>query len=200
LRRIRLSHVTALVWALLLVLVVVYRAELGWAWKALPAGYLAQAHPAPAQWLMYNEAERLWSAGDDDARAIELLEQSLAIEPNADPLILLGDILAEQGDDAAALVRYREALALDPSMLRTYLRIAEIHRSGGDAEQRLAILESGLAWFSEQAPRFLPQLDPAVRSRFNEKAVSVHGEMTEAIQLLEAQLSLLYRGEDPYAD
>ena len=46
-RRIRLAHVTALIWALLLVLVVVYRSELGWAWKALPAGYLGGAYPAP---------------------------------------------------------------------------------------------------------------------------------------------------------
>lgn len=199
-RRIRLVHVTGLVWALLLIVVVVYRAELAWAWEALPAGYRGDPHPAPPQWLMFTEAEALFAEGEDDDRAIALLERSLEIEPNADPLVLWGDILAERGDDDAALDRYREALRLDPSQLATYLRIADVFRKRGQPSERLAILEQGLGWFRENEPRFEPRPDPEVLRPFNEKAVDVHRELTDAIALLEAQVDLLQRGEDPYAD
>ncbi len=114
--------------------------------------------------------------------------------------MLWGDILAERGDDEEALDRYREALRLDPSQLATYLRIADVFRKRGQPTERLAILEEGLAWFRENESRFEPRPDPEVFSPFNEKAVDVHRELTDAIALLQAQVDLLRRGEDPYAD
>ena len=146
----------------MLVLVLVYRDELSWARRALPAEFRGEGYPPHVQWALYDRAESSWASGGEAQSAIELLERSLAIEPNAPPMVLLGEIHFADGKIDRALELFQQAVDLDPAFLLSWLRIAEVYKEQGLPEKRLEILRQGLEYFTTEVERFRPQVDRSV--------------------------------------
>jgi len=196
LRRIRLWHLNAALWLVVLVSLGLYHTELSWAVRAFPAELRGEGYPSQPQWRMYNRAERLWEMGEDSSRAIELLERSLAIEPNPAPLHLLGRVHASEGHLEEAerlLLRLR---AFDPSHLEGILDLSELYGELGRPDDRRRVLEEGLAWFESQEPLYRPVSDPTVWSGYNEKAEQVQADYSMGRRILEARLRLLASGQE----
>lgn len=196
--RVRLLHLNCLVWSLLLLLVLVFRDQLGWAWQALPAQLARGSQPTQAQWALYVEAYDAWERDADADRALALLERSLGIETNADPLLLAAEIHAAEGRHERALERFRQLIEFDPAALDAYLGAAEVYRLTGRPAERLAVLRQGLDWFERHLDALTPRHDDTVWEEYNEKAREVHGAYERARRVLQANVDLLEAGQEPY--
>lgn len=188
----------AAVWLLLLGLVLAYREPLRWAVRALPAELRRDGFPAHPQWELYEQAVAEWEATRDPRRTAELLERSLAIEPNADPLRLLGDVRLAEGDDEGALVLFLRAVDHDPSDLAAYLRASDVLRRLGWADERLAVLRRGRDHFARQVERAVPRSDPTVAPAYNAKAARVYEDHLRGERILRSHVALLEAGQEPF--
>jgi tetratricopeptide (TPR) repeat protein len=81
---------------------------------------------------------RIYAALDDKKRASLLITNALQQLPNL-PLAWanLGSLQSEDGDLEGALSSYTKAVALDPSLVMPYLRMADIYRTKRESQQAL---------------------------------------------------------------
>jgi len=196
--RFRLLHFNVLVWSLLLILALVYRDQLGWAWQALPAQLSRGSQPTHAQWELYVEAYDTWERDADAERALALLDRSLEIETNADPLLLSAEIQAAEGRYDRALGRFRQLIDFDPSALDAYLGAAEVYRLTERPAERLAVLRRGLDWFDRHLDALTPRHDDSVWEDYNDKAREVYEAYGRSRRILQANVELLESGREPY--
>jgi tetratricopeptide (TPR) repeat protein len=85
--------------------------------------------------------EALECAGRDATRAVRLLEESVAVDPNgaATPLTMLGNHAFQSGDWQRARDRYQGAIALRADDLHSHVWLGEsLHRLGDYAQARAA--------------------------------------------------------------
>jgi len=111
-------------------------ADTGFAPALYGLGFLAEAEgnrTAGLDWY-----ERAIDA-DPTLSAPAIRLQVLQLE-QAQGLLSEGERAEARGDDRAALSAYESALELGPDVLETYLRIADIQRLGGRAEEAVATL------------------------------------------------------------
>ena len=57
----------------------------------------------------------------------------------------LGNLHAQRGDAAAAVVEYRKAIAIDPTFVAAYANLADLHRARGADGDAITVLREGLA-------------------------------------------------------
>lgn len=191
-RRISLAHLAGAVWAIVLVLGVVYAGELRWASRALPL-YWSHRFPPLIEREYAAEALRVANEEQDLERALALMEASEAIDPNAFPF-LYGELERRAGQREAALAHYERASFVDPSDAAAWLRRAEVLEALGRDEEARAVLREGLAWFAENLPLFRPQPNPDVDPRYNAKAEEAYAKLQRAVAALRAALSRGSRG------
>ena len=175
------------VWALVVVLAVLFAGELFWAAGALPA-YLGRGFPPLRERQYAAEALRLANEARDLDGALALMDASSAIDPNAFPL-LHAELERRAGNDQSALVLYERATFVDPSDPRGWLGRAELLRELGREDEARIVLREGLAWFSRNLRMFAPVTDPAVAARYNAKAEQAHTDLREPVGLLQAALN-----------
>jgi tetratricopeptide (TPR) repeat protein len=183
LRRIRLLHLTVLLYAALAALAFAYRVELWWAARALPI-YIAGGFPALREEGLLGAALRNVQQGGEPARTRALLEQSLAIDPNSKAVVLLAETYLEEGDRERALEHLERYLEIDPSFLFGYLRAAEIYRKEGREMDRKRILARGVTYFSRRVEQYRPRRDPSVGEGYNQKAEDIYAYYQDALRRL----------------
>jgi len=57
----------------------------------------------------------------------------------------LGNLYAQRGDTAAAIVEYRKAVEIDPTFVAAYANLADLYRARGADGEAIAVLREGLA-------------------------------------------------------
>lgn len=188
-RRISLLGVNVALWVVIGFLIVLFHSELRWAARALPRSMRYQVTESRETDLRL-DALKLVRSGADPDRAIELLEQSIAIDPNSQAVYLLGEVRRARGELDAALVHYNDYLRIDPSFYQAYLRIAGILGQQGRYEEQRQTLERGVTYFERNTERYRPRIDDSVRGLYNDKALGVHGYYREGLAELRRALAM----------
>ena len=183
-RRISLGHVNIALFTLIAILGIVYSRDLAWGARALIAYQGGDFPPLQETVLLRDAAAILKDPQGDPAAARELLEASLAIDPNSGARFNLGLVLERQGDPDGALGIYREYRRIDPLHLPTRLRLDALLSAAGQAEERRTLLEEGIAVFDRAIRLHIPRPDPAFDARYNEKAVRIYQELQRGAGLL----------------
>lgn len=187
-RPIRLAHVNLIVWGIVVLLLVTYGRELAWASRALPK-YLGGGFPYLRESELLNEAQRVLANEHDLDRGEDLLDRSLAIDPNSVGVFFLGEIHFVRGRLDRAMEQYRRYNRIDPSWLPAYLRMAEVHALEGRSEERRAILQRGIEHYSRVVEDYRPRFDETVLPAYNAKAARVHERYREALETLRRELA-----------
>ena len=92
-------------------------------------------------WGLLQQSDRAREAGDLD-RAAELARQALQQQPNnAEALVALGQIRAEQGAEDVAQKLYRQVLALEPGHAGALRRLVALLVRAGQFEAAMAVLD-----------------------------------------------------------
>lgn len=78
------------------------------------------------------------------AEALEVLDRALAVQPSAQVQDLRGDALLALGREAEAQGAWREAIRLDPNMVRPFVSLAGLLRLEGRAEESLQLQQHAL--------------------------------------------------------
>ena len=107
------------------------------------AGFRERVFPARSPHALYAAGVLYYSAGLFDQAAAEL-ESSQATLPTVRGLYLLGLCRKEAGDPTGALQAFGRALEIQPDLLLGTLQVADVHRSQGDCESAIALLETTL--------------------------------------------------------
>jgi tetratricopeptide (TPR) repeat protein len=173
------------VWTALLLSVLWFRTELIWSVEAITAQLRGYDFPVQPQWESYDRAHDLWENDGDLTLAAELLEASLAIEPNVTPTYLLGKVHLALGHEQQALERLLQAEALDPSHHPIYLKLFEIYTARDQPELARQALARGVARFEKLMKQSTPQPDGTVWHRYNAKAADVHAYYVKALDILQ---------------
>ncbi len=169
--RVKLLHVNLLLYLAIVVLAAAYWSELRWAGKALPS-YLEGSIGSPLERRLYVKARSLIDGNDwEKARAQELLDQSLAIDPNGEAGYWLAELLRESNRESEAIEQYERYLRIDPTPLEAYLELSALYERRGRPAEALRVLEAGRDYFEENAVSYRPVIDDDVDSRFNRKAL-----------------------------
>jgi Tfp pilus assembly protein PilF len=94
---------------------------------------------------LYITAHYYMSVEHDPQQAAEIYELWKRTYPrDTVPLINLGQIYSEQGNDDRALASYREAVAIDPRATMPYTNAADLLLKAGRMDEAHAMLEQGL--------------------------------------------------------
>lgn len=195
-RRIRLLHVNLVLYGILLVVVVLFRGELAWAVRALPAEILRSAPPTHPQWELYHDAKYALETEGQARRAAQLLERAIEIEPLIDFQHLLGTAYLWERDFERALATFRRCHEMDPSYLPAYQRMAEILAAEGRDEERERLLQKGIEHFARGVERFAPRPDETVDERYNQKAHAVRERYREGERTLRRLVAETIRRRD----
>jgi tetratricopeptide (TPR) repeat protein len=171
-------------WGVILAIALLYRGELGWAAGRLNAYWTRGDFPALHEHALRNEALALIQGNGDLARARELLERSLTIDPNTDALALLGEVHLRTGDTEGALELYSRFNRIDPSSVGGWIGMANAHARAGREQERQEILQRGIETLTRLAEDARPVRDPTVDERFNRKAVEAHERLLGGVALL----------------
>lgn len=181
------------VWALVLVLGVVYGPELRWAARALPL-YATGRFPPLRERELAAEALRLADEQGDVEGALALMEASEAIDPNAFPF-LQAELERRAGRTEAALAHYARATAVDPSDTAAWLRRAGLLQEEGRQQEAIDVLSEGLEALTVDLRLYRPRLDPGVAERFNAKAEDAYRERLRGVAALRAALARALRAQ-----
>jgi tetratricopeptide (TPR) repeat protein len=183
LRRINLTCINVLLLVALAILIPVYRSELSWARRALP-GYLTGNMPTLEEVDLAGEGLTILRDGGDPESAQQLLEASLAIDPNLYARHTLGEAHLIAGDLEAARVEFEAYNRIDPAFLPTTLRLIEVYdllNRPADAER---ILRQGIDYYRANAERYVPHPDDSVADASNTKARALYNTYSESLRLL----------------
>jgi len=128
----------------------------------LRSPYTAEAYEGLGRVLLARDErdealENLWLAFDRSFEAV-LRERvgRMLVELTPDDLdarLLLADVFAEQYKWSAAIREYAAAIDLDPTLVESYLGIAEAYRSRREYASAIDYLERGVAYASSDATR-----------------------------------------------
>ena len=147
-------------------------------------GYLKGSIAVSEHRVWEDEAEGLLKSKRELDRARDLLERSLAVEPNASTQFLLGEVLRAQGKPAEALAHYGASIELDPARAEPYLRTAKLLLDAGDAAAAGRVLDDGTIALERALRLQVPFPDGTVQDLFNRRAVAVHEELSFGLQSL----------------
>jgi tetratricopeptide (TPR) repeat protein len=173
------------VWALVLALGLAYRGELQWAAERFDA-YRRNAGFEPLhEFALRNEALGLLRTGDDLERAGELLERSLAIDPNTDAVALLAEVRLLGGSPEQAYPLYERYSRIDPGNPMPWLRMAELHRAAERPDEARTVLERGIGELRRLVELWQPRPDPEVDAAANARAEEMHERYRAALERLE---------------
>ena len=169
--KVKLLHVNLLLYLAIVVLATATWSELRWAGAALPS-YLEGAIPSPLERRLYVEARSLIDGNDwEKTRAQEMLDQSLAIDPNGEAGYWLAELLREWNRESEAIEQYERYLRIDPTRLEGYLELSALYERSDRSAEALRVLEAGRVYFEENAVKHWPVFDDDVDPRFNTKAL-----------------------------
>jgi len=190
LRWVNLALVVLAAWTTL-----VWWDELRWSADELPR-YLRGSIGSPVERQLYRAARKLILAEGDLERARELLERSIAIDPNSDAVYWLAECQLAAGNPQAALELFERFIDFDPTRVDAYLGAASILESRGQAERARELVRRGLEYFESYRESLTPRPDPAVPMKYNRKALGVYEYHGSAISRLREELRRL----DPPAE
>ncbi len=196
--RVKLLHVNLLLYLAIVVLATAYWSELRWAGAALPS-YLEGSIRSPLERRLYVKARSLIDGNDwEQARAQEMLDQSLAIDPNGEAGYWLAELFRECNRESEAIEQYERYLRIDPTRLEAYLELSALYERRGRPAEALRVLEAGRDYFEENAVNYRPVIDDDVDSRFNTKALESYQTYRLAAGVLRREIeSIEARVPDP---
>jgi tetratricopeptide (TPR) repeat protein len=182
-----LRWINLALFAAIALLATVYRGELGWAARHLPA-YASGIIEGPTERQLYREAAALIDGNDwEQRRAEELLARSLEIDPYGEAAYWRAELLFETGRLDEAIEQFRAFLEFDPTRLRAYLKLSAIYEGRGQYDEALQVVADGLAHFAEDVDSLMPVSVAGVPERFNRKAVTLHDDYRLAVGVLERE-------------
>ena len=192
--RVKLLHVNLLLYLAIVVLATAYWSELRWAGAALPF-YLEGSTRSPLERRLYVKARSLIDGNDwEKARAQEMLDQSLAIDPNGEAGYWLAELFRECHRESEAIEQYERYLRIDPTRLEAYLELSAPYERRAQPAEALRVLQAGRVYFEENAVNYRPVIDDDVDSRFNTKALESYetyrlaaGVLRREIESIEAR-------------
>jgi tetratricopeptide (TPR) repeat protein len=190
---IDLRWVNVLLCGLIGLCMVLWWSELRWAARQLPR-YLQGRIGSPVERRLYSRARELVRAGQDLDTARALLERSIAIDPNSDAVYWLGEYFLAIGEVDHALEQFLRYLEFDPTRVDAYLHTARILQGQGRWNESREVLERGLDYFVSHREKIEPKPDPAVATRYNQKALGVYAYYGDSIARLEEALHRVGRG------
>jgi len=165
----------------------VYRSELGWAARHLPA-YVFGVIEGPPERRLYRDAAALIEGNDwEQQRAEELLARSLEIDPYGEAAYWRAELLFETGRLDEAIEQFRAFIDFDPTRLRAYLRLSAIYEGRSQYDEALRVVAEGLAHFAGQVDSLEPVSVAGVPERSNRKAVRLHEDYRLAVGVLERE-------------
>jgi len=189
-RRIDLRWVNLVLVVLAAWITLAWWDELRWSAGELPR-YLQGSIGSPEERKLYRAARKLILAGGDLERARELLERSIAIDPNSDAVYWLAECRLAAGDPDGALEQFERFIDFDPTRADAYLGAASILESRGQAERARELLRRGLDYFESYRESLTPRPDPAVPMKYNRKAIGVYEYYGSSISRLRQELRRL---------
>jgi len=186
--RINIYHLNIILFVIIAWHIVQYHDTLRWAMKEIPR-YCQNRISSPIERKLYRQAKSILKESDIVDPAKALLDRSLAIDPNTEALFLLGEYYNKKGDIANALSHYNRYLEIDPTVVKTYLRIADILEKQNKSREAEKILEQGVNYFNKYAAQFKPHLNSQVSQRYNEAAQDVYNDYNDAHDTLKSLLT-----------
>lgn len=186
-RLTKTGAVNIVVYGAIVLLVAIFAPQLRWAAGAV-LDYWSHRFPPLQESRLRGEAYEILLQGGDLDRAERLLHESLRIEPYTVAVMLLGEVHLARGNHEQARAQYERYLAINPSHLESYLRLAQLHAQAGRSEERRRLLERALAHFRSEAALYAARPDPTAPPDANEKARAVHDGYLRAIERLEREL------------
>ena len=192
--KVKLLHVNLLLYLASVVLATAYWSELRWAAAALPS-YLDGTIKSPVERRLYVKARSLIKGNEwEKARAQEMLDQSLAIDPNGEAGSWLAELFRESHRESETIEQYERYLRIDPTRLEAYLELSALYERRGRPAEALRVLGAGRVYFEENAVKYRPVIDDDVDSRFNAKALESYqtyrlaaGVLRREIESIEAR-------------
>lgn len=180
---------TAVVYALLFVLVVGNYHELTWAWSEM-RGYRRGEISTTVEWEQFESGRELLGRGAPNA-ALWYLERSVEIDPTTEAVFYLGEARLRVGRVDAALEAYESYRRLNPRHGRVCERIAAIQRERGDVAAARSVLSACVARLRRAVELYQPRHDTSVHGRYNKKAAKVHRTLIRDLETAERALGLL---------
>ncbi len=168
--RIKMNHVIVLVYLAILVVGLAYTSDLRWAAGAMPS-YLQGSIRLPQERRLQMAARKLIDGNDwEQRRAQEMLELSLAIDPNGEAGFWLAELLRSANRWDEAIRQFEDYLEIDPTRPEAFLMLSALYEWSGDRDEAIRVLETGRDYFGGSADQYVPRIDNDVPSSFNEKA------------------------------
>ncbi len=170
--RISLFKVNVVLWALIVVLVVVFAGQLRWAQDDFP-DYVRGKIGAPIERNIYRKARRLVKDRRQLELAHQMLKQSLAIDPTCEAGYWLAEYYVAVGDDEAARDQFERYLEIDPMMPEAWIGAVNANERSGKITEARRIAVEGAEYFDALARASTPVPNRRVREKFDDKAREV---------------------------
>ncbi len=187
LRNINFKKLNKALYAVILVVGLVYWEEILWSAFSLKEWMNIGIEPPADQILNIAAKTEMERDAKNDAILVKL-NASLAINPVGEAVFLLGEYYFGKNEDKNALAQYEKAIRIDPSLADAYLRMASIHERNGKTAESRKILEKGITFFNETAPKFVPRPLEDAPWQSNVKAQARHEELLKAAKDLKDAL------------
>ncbi len=128
----------------------------------------------------------------DEAR--KALDQSVKLDPRADPIMALGLVFYRQGDFASAIETYRRAVVVAPDQFDSWGDLAETYWADGKHESEAAENFKKAAALAEERKKSTPE-DPYTISMLGMYYARLH-ETERAVPLLRKSIALAPKDPD----
>ncbi len=139
---------------------------------------------------MYNRAKRIVEKKINSYEAKELLDESIAIDPNSDAVYWLAEYYFTAGQYDRAEQQYMRFIELDPTQVKAYLKISTIYAKKEQPKRARAVLQSGLNYFGANMSKYKPRPDDTVREKYNGKAGKIYDKYRSAVEMLTHEIRL----------
>ncbi|TFH50983.1 MAG: hypothetical protein E4H01_01085 [Lysobacterales bacterium] len=186
-RRISILHANAILYLLIACISLVYWPQLRWAAEHMPE-YSRHGIAPLAEWSLYGRARKRLAEPWNLSVARDLLERSIAIDPNSEAVYGLGEYYFRVGQDEKALQQFRTYLAIDPTMVMAYLKMSAVFERRNQLPEARGILEHGLDYFSRNVEKYRPHHADDVPTQYNQKAVQVFSHYRSAVGALRREI------------
>jgi len=173
LQPIKILHINILLYAVILWLVIQYHGPMRWAMQEIPK-YQQSIIGSPIERSLYLQAMSSIKNSGYNYITKELLQKSLSIDPNTHARFYLGKYYKEHLDYDKALQHFKSYLAIDPTVVITYIEIVSIYEQQNKLNDAKQILQQGFEYFDKYSSRFKPSSNKDVEDKYNKAAEEVY--------------------------
>lgn len=181
----KLLYANIVVYAVTLVLAVVFSHDLMWAQEALRNYVFTGTVQSSRDRQLLFKATKYLKEGQDTSVLQSILAEAVQIDPYSEAQLFLGNCYAKQGDEDKMFACYDKYRSINPSVIGVYLAMINILEKKQDHKAAEQLADEAIRHFRRRVELYQPHLDPDVIPEFNAKAQKVYDNSKKALAILE---------------